>query len=276
MPFPLSTLIPRSTRKAVSARFFSGSGSGDRAAVRERVLSDAVAAHAAVAARLASSSSSSPSSAGPFFFGKTPSSVDALLFAHLSFHAAAPVSPPELRESVRCRPELGKYLAAVAEAAGLGAAASPSPSPYVPGSGWEAAAAAAARAARAASPADFLGGGPGATPAGRGAGSSGSTSGKREEAAAGGGGGGGSWLWPFGRKTSSSSGSSGGAAAKRDLSHRRGNALWVASVTALVLGYVALSGQYFTIEWEDLDYEDGGGGGGAEGGSCGDGDVVVE
>jgi hypothetical protein len=55
------------------------------------------------------------------------------------------------------------------------------------------------------------------------------------------------------------------------LSHRRGNALWVVSVTALVLGYIALSGQYFTIEWEDLDQEGGGGDGGGDGG-----DVVAE
>ena len=275
LPFPLSALIPRSTRKSVSARF-SGSGGAAAASVRERVLSDAVAAHAAVAARLSSSSSST----GPFFFGKTPSSLDALLFAHLSFHAAAPVSPPELRESVRCRPEIGRYLAAVAEAAGLGGAAAaavaaPPPS-YVPGSGWEAAAAAAARAARAASPNDFLGGRPGAIPVkgggrrGGGSGGGKGDGGGGESSSSNSGGGGGSWWWPFGRKSDSS----GGAAAKRDLSHRRGNALWVASVTALVLGYVALSGQYFTIEWEDLDAE--GGVGGEGGGEGGGDDVVVE
>ena len=196
---------------------------------------------------------------GPFFFGKAPSSVDALLFAHLSFHARAPVSPPELRESVRCRPEIARYLAAVAEAAGLGPEqAAAAAAPYIPGSGWEASAAAAARAARAASPNDFLGGRLGAIPAG----------GRRAGSGKRGGGGEGSGWWPFGRKTDSDSG---GAAAKRDLSHRRGNALWVVSVTALVLGYIALSGQYFTIEWEDLDQEGGGGDGGGDGG-----DVAAE
>jgi len=266
LPFPLSALIPRSTRRGVSARFFGpGSGGAAATAVRERVLSDAVAAHAAVAARLSSSSSASSrgsAAVGPFFFGKAPSSVDALLFAHLSFHARAPVSPPELRESVRCRPEIARYLAAVAEAAGLGpeqaAAAAAPPLPYIPGSGWEASAAAAARAARAASPNDFLGGRLGAIPAG----------GRRAGGGKRGGGGEGSGWWPFGRKTDSDGG---GAAAKRDLSHRRGNALWVVSVTALVLGYIALSGQYFTIEWEDLDQEGGGGDGGGDGG-----DVVAE
>ena len=237
-----------------------------------------MAAHAAVSARLSSSSSSS-SSSGPFFFGKTPSSLDAFLFAHLSFHARAPVSPPELRESIRCRPEIGRYLTAVAEAAGLAGkgsaekgsagAFSSSASPYERGSGWESAAADAAKSARAASPNDFLGGRSGAIPGG--GRSSGTSSGGKREGGEGNGGGGFSSWWPFGRKGSSAS-SGGGAAAKRDLSHRRGNALWVASVAALVLGYVALSGQYFTIEWEDLDYD---GSGGGEGGS-GEGEVVME
>ena len=285
LPFPLSALIPRSTKRAVSARFFSpssASASAGPAAVRERVLSDAVAAHAAVAAKLSSSSASAGSSpGGPFFFGKTPSSLDASLFAHLSFHAFAPVSPPELRESIRCRPEIGRYLVAVAEAAGIGMEEGGLlPPPYLAGSGWEAAAADAARAARAASPGDFLGGRPGAAvlypPGGRRGGTSASSSGGKKEGGEEGGGCSWSW-WPFGKKSSSTSGS-GGAASKRDLSHRRGNALWVASVTALVLGYVALSGQYFTIEWEDLDYEGGGGGEGgesSEGGGGGDG-VFVE
>lgn len=274
LPFPLSALIPRSTRKSVSARFFSGGEAASSSSVRERVLSDAVAAHAAIVARLSSASSSS---SGPFFFGKTPSSLDALLFAHLSFHAGAPVSPPELRESVRCRPEIGRYLAAVAEAAGLGAAAAAvtAPPPYVPGSGWEAAAADAARAARAASPNDFSCGRPGAVPARGGGGvrrGGGRGKGDGSESSSSSGG---SWWWPFGRKNDSG-GSGGGAAAKRDLSHRRGNALWVASVTALVLGYVALSGQYFTIEWEDLDAEGGVGGDGGGGGEGGGDDVVLE
>lgn len=37
---------------------------------------------------------------GNFFFGKKPSSLDALLFGHLAFHLAAPVSSPEIREQV--------------------------------------------------------------------------------------------------------------------------------------------------------------------------------
>ena len=171
LPFPLSALIPRSTRRSVSARFFGpGSGGAAATAVRERVLSDAVAAHAAVAARLSSSSSASSrgsAAVGPFFFGKAPSSVDAL-------PVRAPLLPrprPGLAAGaprVRALPPGDRrYLAAVAEAAGLGPEqAAAAAAPYIPGSGWEASAAAAARAARAASPNDFLGGRLGAIPAG--------------------------------------------------------------------------------------------------------------
>ena len=37
---------------------------------------------------------------GTFFFGSKPSSLDALLFSHLSYHRGAPSSAPELRQAV--------------------------------------------------------------------------------------------------------------------------------------------------------------------------------
>ena len=37
---------------------------------------------------------------GMFFFGGRPSSLDALLFSHLSYHLGAPSSAPELRQAV--------------------------------------------------------------------------------------------------------------------------------------------------------------------------------
>ncbi len=39
-----------------------------------------------------------------FFFGDRPSSLDALLFAHLLYLQGAPVSAPELRSKVRAAP----------------------------------------------------------------------------------------------------------------------------------------------------------------------------
>ncbi len=37
---------------------------------------------------------------GMFFFGSRPSSLDALLFSHLSYQLGAPSSAPELRQAV--------------------------------------------------------------------------------------------------------------------------------------------------------------------------------
>ena len=51
-------------------------------------------AYAAIAERLSGSE-------GDYFFGSQPSSLDALLFGHLAFHQAAPVSSPEIRHQVR-------------------------------------------------------------------------------------------------------------------------------------------------------------------------------
>ena len=47
-----------------------------------------------------------------FFFGDRPSSLDALLFAHLLYLQTAPVAAPELRSKVRahvCRPLLAMH-----------------------------------------------------------------------------------------------------------------------------------------------------------------------
>ncbi len=51
-------------------------------------------AYAAIAERLNASD-------GDYFFGGKPSSLDALLYGHLAFHQAAPVTSPEIRHQVR-------------------------------------------------------------------------------------------------------------------------------------------------------------------------------
>jgi glutathione S-transferase len=50
----------------------------------ERVLLGVADAYGALAARLADSG-------GAYFFGNAPSSLDAIAFAHLAFHAHSPV-----------------------------------------------------------------------------------------------------------------------------------------------------------------------------------------
>lgn len=50
--------------------------------------------------RSSGSGSNSSSSAGGFFFGEKPCSLDAVLYAHLLYQQAAPVSAPELRSQV--------------------------------------------------------------------------------------------------------------------------------------------------------------------------------
>lgn len=62
-------------------------------------------AYAALAERLNSSD-------GNYMFGANPSSLDALLFGHLAFHAAAPVSCPEIQHQVRLKSELGMEYSA--------------------------------------------------------------------------------------------------------------------------------------------------------------------
>ena len=51
------------------------------------------AAYAALAERLNGSD-------GDYIFGAKPSSLDALLYGHLAFHQAAPVSSPEIQHQV--------------------------------------------------------------------------------------------------------------------------------------------------------------------------------
>ena len=131
LPFPLSTLVPASTRRAAARRFAT--------TPRDKVYDAASAAHAALAARLAASPG------GGFFFGSSPSSLDALLFAHLGFHASAPVSAPELRESISRHPSLTRYVDGLAA---LLAVAPPPPPPPYDSDEWTARAEAAAAAAR--------------------------------------------------------------------------------------------------------------------------------
>lgn len=134
LPFPLSRLVPRSTRAAALARFAH--------TTRDAVYDAAAAAHAALAARLAARGGDR----GAFFFGEQPSSLDALLFAHLSFHASAPVSSPELRESVARLPGLSRYVDGLS--ARLALTPPPIPPPY-DSPEWAARAEEAAAAARA-------------------------------------------------------------------------------------------------------------------------------
>jgi len=224
LPFPLSSLLPRSARRAAERRFAG--------LPRERVYGDAAAAVAALADRLASSP-------GPFFFGDRPSSLDALLYAHLAFHRAAPVAAPELRAALEARPRVGAYVDAVA---GRLASLGPPPRPGAAGAGepassadWAARAEAAQaewRRAGAAGPRRAGGGGSGAQ--------------KRGSAAG-------------GRASTSGGGGSGGGGG---LSVRSGNALWLGVVGAIVGAYVLLSGQY--VEWrledvvEEFEGEEGG------------------
>jgi len=134
LPFPLSRLVPRAARAAALARFAH--------TTRDAVYDAAAAAHVALAARLAARGGDR----GAFFFGEKPSSLDALLFAHLSFHASAPVAAPELRESVARLPGLARYVDGLA--ARLALAPPPVPPAY-DSPEWAARAEEAAAAARA-------------------------------------------------------------------------------------------------------------------------------
>ena len=64
------------------------------ASVCLQIYGDAAAVYAALEQRLQSERD------GIFFFGSRPSSLDALLFSHLSYHLGAPSSAPELRQAV--------------------------------------------------------------------------------------------------------------------------------------------------------------------------------
>ena len=66
-----------------------------------QVYDNVGAVYKALDERLRSSGSGSSSSrAGGFFFGNKPCSLDAVLYAHLLYQQAAPVSAPELRSQV--------------------------------------------------------------------------------------------------------------------------------------------------------------------------------
>ena len=212
LPFPLNSLLPRSARRAAERRF------AGRA--RERVYGEAAAAVAALSDRLASSP-------GPFFFGDRPCSLDALLYAHLAFHRAAPVAAPELKAALDARPRVGSYVHAVA-----GRLASLGPPPPRGGGAAPADADWAARA-EAAQAEWRRAGAAGPRPRGS------STSGGGQ------------------KRRSSTSG--GPASSSSGLSLRAGNAVWLGVVGAIVGAYVLLSGQY--VEWrlEDaLEHFEGG------------------
>lgn len=59
-----------------------------------QIYGDAAAAYAALDQRLLSEQG------GIYFFGSKPSSLDAVLFSHLSYQHGAPTSAPELRQAV--------------------------------------------------------------------------------------------------------------------------------------------------------------------------------
>ena len=202
LPFPLNALLPRSARKAAERRFAGQP--------RARVYGEAAAAVASLADRLAASP-------GPFFFGDRPCGLDALLYAHLAFHRAAPVAAPELKAALDARPRVGAFIDAVAaRLASLGP-----PPPRGASASTDADWAARAEAAqaewrRAGATGPRSGGGRRAGGSGRGASTTGAASQK---------------------STSTASGLSVGA----------GNAVWLGAVGAIVTAYALLSGQY--VEW---------------------------
>lgn len=86
LPWPLSWVGPRGTRKALLQHFAGASSS--------QVYGGAAEALDALAQRLGAASSAG---GGGYFFGAQPCSLDALLYACLSYLRAAPVVHPQAR-----------------------------------------------------------------------------------------------------------------------------------------------------------------------------------
>ena len=100
-PAPMSYILPWLWRRGVMRRHRSSGGSFSEGG-EEGVTRGVRDAYAALERRLMDSG-------GPFFFGKTPTSLDALVFAHLSYHARAPVGDA-LRVELKKHPGLVTYV----------------------------------------------------------------------------------------------------------------------------------------------------------------------
>ena len=112
-PAPLSYIIPWLWRRRAAQRL---GGSSDDAAIR----AGAADAYAALSVFLRDRGGDA------FMFGAKPTSLDAVVFAHLSFHALAPVGDA-LREELKKHPNLVAYVervrrATFPDAAGAGGA----------------------------------------------------------------------------------------------------------------------------------------------------------
>ena len=93
-PTPLNYILPWLWRRQVSARM---TGYDD-----ERVMLGVADAYGALAARLADGG-------GKYFFGNQPSSLDAVAFAQLAFHAHSPVGDA-MRGELKKHPALVDYV----------------------------------------------------------------------------------------------------------------------------------------------------------------------
>ncbi|KAG1672518.1 hypothetical protein FOA52_002827 [Chlamydomonas sp. UWO 241] len=99
LPFPLNHIIPWSTAREVRARH----GHLDA----DDLYTQAVGALLALSDRLASSP-------GPFFFGASPCSLDALLAGHLMYYRLSKAAPPVLHDKVAASPKLSAFVELVA------------------------------------------------------------------------------------------------------------------------------------------------------------------
>ncbi|KAL3141776.1 hypothetical protein ABBQ32_004451 [Trebouxia sp. C0010 RCD-2024] len=95
LPFPLCFILPRIQQFHVRQSLAH--------TTPEQIYESLEPAYAALAERLNGSD-------GDYIFGANPSSLDALLFGHLAFHEAAPVSCPEIQHQLRQHPVLKEYV----------------------------------------------------------------------------------------------------------------------------------------------------------------------
>ncbi|KAK3272399.1 hypothetical protein CYMTET_19307 [Cymbomonas tetramitiformis] len=93
LPVILNHYVPWRWRSAITTSMHGKSA--------PQVLEDVALVYKAIAARLGTQK---------FFFGNRVTSLDALLFAHLSFHQRAPMAADHLRPIMDKFPELGRYV----------------------------------------------------------------------------------------------------------------------------------------------------------------------
>lgn len=93
-PAPLSYILPWLWRRQVAARMPGYD--------EQRIIAGVADAYAALAARLGDGG-------GKYFFGDAPSSLDAVAFAHLAFHAHSPVGDA-MRAELKKQPVLVDYI----------------------------------------------------------------------------------------------------------------------------------------------------------------------